>query len=201
MNILFNVEYLLHAYGYLGVFVVVFLESGVIFALPGDSLLFTAGLLASILGLNLPLLILVVFLGAFFGSLAGYFIGYYIDHLRRYHFMRVILKEEYVNEAHAFFKKHGLAAILISRFVPVLRTFTPIAAGVAEMERGSFIRYSFLSALLWSVSVTLAGFYLGRAFPQLKDYISYLIILVVIVSVLPGVWHWQRTRRKRSETT
>ena len=200
MNILFDVEYLLRTYGYLGVFIIVFLESGIFFALPGDSLLFTAGLLASVTNINLFLLIPLIFVGGFLGSIAGYYIGIYIESLHRYSIFRKILKPEYIIEAHKFFEKHGKSAIIFSRFVPLIRTFTPIVAGIAHMPRQTFIRYSLISAIIWSTSVTLLGYFLGEAFPQIKDYLSYFIIGIVFVSILPGVVEWLRTRSKGQKT-
>jgi membrane-associated protein len=201
LETLFDVEHVLATYGYVGIFLVVFFESGVFFALPGDSLLFTAGLFASVSHLSIVLLIALVFVASFLGSLAGYFIGTYIEHLHRYQLFRRILSREHLDRAHAFFRTHGFAAILISRFVPVLRTFTPIAAGVGKMDKSLFVRYSLLSAALWSFSVTLLGFFLGEAFPQIRNYISYFIIGIVVVSLVPVIFEWLRTRRKRSHTT
>lgn len=200
MNILFNVEYLLTTYGYIGVFLIVFLESGIFFALPGDSLLFTAGLLASILGFNLFLLIPLIFIATFFGSLAGYYIGLYIESIHRYSILKKILKPEYIDQAHQFFERHGKTAIILSRFVPFIRTFAPIAAGMAHMSQPVFIRYSLISSLLWSTSMTLLGYFLGRTFPGIEKYLSYYIIGVVIVSLLPAVLEWLRRRSKRSDT-
>jgi membrane-associated protein len=172
------------------------LESGVFFALPGDSLLFTAGLLASTVGLDLYFLIPLIFLGTFLGGLAGYSIGKNLDRLDRYPIFKKILKPEHIKKAHIFFEKHGKAAILFSRFIPIIRTFMPIAAGIARMEYASFVRYSLVSSVLWSTIVTLAGFFLGRSFPFIKDYLSYVIVVVVFVSVLPGVLEWIRNRKK-----
>ncbi|MBX4206597.1 VTT domain-containing protein [Candidatus Parcubacteria bacterium] len=178
-----------------------FLESGIIFALPGDSLLFTAGLLASAANLNLLLLIPLIFLATFLGGVVGYHIGVYIESLHRYPILKRILKPEYIAEAHRFFEKHGKAAILMSRFVPLMRTFAPIAAGVARMPKGPFIRYSLVSSLLWSASITLAGYFLGQSFPAIKDSLSYFIVGIVVVSLLPAAVQWLRTRRRRSHTT
>ena len=184
---LFNIPYLITNYGYIGIFSIVFLESGIFFALPGDSLLFTAGLLASTTYLKLYLLIPLVFVGTFLGGIAGYYIGVHIERLRKYSFLNKILKEEYINKAHEFFVKYGKSAILFSRFVPIVRTFTPIVAGIAKMDYKLFIKYSLMSSLLWSTIVTLAGYFLGQIFPQIKDYMSMVIIIVVLVSLLPGV--------------
>ncbi|MDB5266195.1 MAG: putative rane-associated protein [Parcubacteria group bacterium] len=193
---LFNPEHLLSTYGYIGVFVVVFLESGVFFALPGDSLLFTAGLLATGVGFNLYFLIPLIFVATFLGGIGGYYIGVYLDTLRRYAFFRKILKEEYLETAHQFFEKHGKWAIILSRFVPVVRTFAPVTSGVARMNKSLYIRYSLIGSLLWSTIITLAGFFLGRAFPQIKDYLSYFIIGIIFVSILPGIIAWIRKRRR-----
>lgn len=201
MQYLLDAEYLLTTYGYIGVFVIVFLESGIFFALPGDSLLFTAGLLASISNLNILILVPVIFVATFLGGMAGYQIGLYIESLHRYPFFRRILKPEYIMEAHRFFNKHGRAAILMSRFVPLMRTFAPIAAGVAHMPWSAFLRYSFFSSLLWSTSVTFLGYFLGQAFPGIRNSLTYILIGIVVVSLLPATVHYLRTRRRRRDTT
>jgi len=193
---LFNIPYLITTYGYIGIFSIVFLESGIFFALPGDSLLFTAGLLASTTYLKLYLLIPLVFVGTFLGGIVGYYIGVHIERLRKYSFLNKILKEEYINKAHEFFVRYGKSAILFSRFVPIVRTFTPIVAGIAKMDYKLFIKYSLMSSLLWSTIVTLAGYFLGQIFPQIKDYMSVVIILVVLVSLLPGVVEMMRKKKK-----
>ncbi|MDB5194363.1 MAG: dedA [Parcubacteria group bacterium] len=195
MTSLFNVPLLLSHYGYIGVFLIVFLESGIFFALPGDSLLFTAGILAAGVGLNLVLLIPLIFLATLLGGIAGYFIGVYIKTLHRYAFFRKVLKEEYVERAHLFFDKHGRMAVILSRFVPIVRTFAPIAAGIARMNFSKFLGYSIISSILWSSIVTLVGYFLGRAFPQIENYLSYLVILVVLVSLVPVVLEWRRNKK------
>ena len=200
MEHLLDAEYLLTTYGYVGIFITVFLESGIFFLLPGDSLLFTAGLFASISTLNVFFLIPLIFVATFVGGIAGYHLGMYLEHARRYRVLRWILKEKYIAQAHIFFEKHGRGAIIISRFVPLMRTFAPIVAGIARMPRASFIRYSLVSSLLWSTSITLLGYFLGQAFPGIKDSLTLIIIGIVVVSLLPAVVHYLRMRRKRSST-
>jgi membrane-associated protein len=200
MTSIFNIPLLLSEYGYIGVFLIVFLESGIFFPLPGDSLLFTAGLLASTSHLNLYFLIPLIFFATFLGGIAGYYIGVYIEHVHRYSFFRKFLKEEHIKTAHEFFDKHGKGAILLSRFVPVVRTFAPIVAGIARMPRMKFLHYTFWSSLLWSISVPLLGYYLGQSFPIVKDYLSYLVILIVLFSLIPVLIEWGRRRRVRSRT-
>jgi membrane-associated protein len=199
---LFDIPHLLSAYGYIGVFVIVFLESGIFFALPGDSLLFTAGLLASGVSFNLYILVPLIFVATFLGGITGYFIGAYIETLRKYRFFARFLKEKHLETARLFFERHGRLAIILSRFVPVVRTFVPIVAGVARMNFDKFIRYSLLSSILWSTVVTLAGYFLGKEFPGLHDYLSYVLVLIVLGSVVPlGVEWWRERRRKGNRTT
>jgi len=198
---LFDIPNLLSTYGYIGVFIIVFFESGIFFPLPGDSLLFTAGLLASGIGFNLFYLISLIFVATFLGGVAGYFIGVYLETLHNYAFFRKFLKQEHLDKAHTFFEKHGRMAIVFSRFVPLVRTFVPIVAGIARMDFGKFIRYSLVSSLLWSTIVTLVGYFLGRKFPTLHNYLSYLFILIVLASFIPIVFEWWRQRRKRAKQT
>jgi membrane-associated protein len=196
MNHLFDITYLLTTYGYLGIFIVIFLESGILFALPGDSLLFTAGLLVAVLGLKLPILILIIFLATFLGGVCGYEIGIYLEKLRKFSFFRLILKEEYIEKAHKFFIKYGRLAIIFSRFVPIIRTFTPIVAGIARVPYKFFIKYSLISSIAWATIMTLVGYFLGRMFPIIKDYLWVVAVLVVLVSILPIVFEIFRNRKK-----
>ena len=184
---LFDLPNLITTYGYTGIFIIVFLESGIFFALPGDSLLFTAGVLAIAGFLNLFKLIPVIFVATFLGGIIGYYIGELIEKLRRYKFFRRILKEEHITYAHEFFEKHGKFAILISRFLPIVRTFLPIVAGISKMNYIKFINYSLVSSAIWSTTVTLAGYFLGIIFPQIKDYLHYLIFTVIFVSLIPAL--------------
>jgi len=194
MTHLFDIPYLITNYGYLGIFIIVFLESGIFFALPGDSLLFTAGLFASAFGLNIVFLIVLILVATFFGGLAGYEVGVYLVTLEKFPFLKKLFKKEHIEKAHKFFDKHGLFAIIFSRFVPIVRTFLPIVAGVARMHYFTFVKYSFISSFLWSTIVTLLGYFLGQAFPVIKNYLSLIIVLVVLVSLLPVVF--EMTRKK-----
>ena len=185
MHNLLDIPYLIATFGYLGIFVIIFLESGLLFALPGDSLLFTAGLFVSVYHFNLVFLIGLICVATFLGGMGGYQIGVYLEKLREHSFFRRILKDEYIDRAHEFFDKHGAYAIIFSRFVPIIRTFTPIVSGIARVPYKFFIKYSLISSVLWSTIITLAGYYLGRIFPQIKNYLWVIAILVVIVSLIP----------------
>lgn len=191
---LFNIPHLLSTYGYIGVFIIVFLESGIFFALPGDSLLFTAGVLSGALGLKLTILIPLIFVGTFLGGIAGYLIGVYLERLHKYSFFQRLIKREHLDSTRNFFEKHGLGAILVSRFVPIVRTFLPIVAGIVKMNFGRFLIYSFWSSILWSVSMTSLGYFVGMQFPQIKDYMHYAIILVILVSAIPIALEWWREK-------
>ncbi|OGI65245.1 hypothetical protein A3A95_03650 [Candidatus Nomurabacteria bacterium RIFCSPLOWO2_01_FULL_39_18] len=196
MTQLFDIPYLITTYGYLGIFIIVFLESGIFFALPGDSLLFTAGLFASIFSLQIYFLIPLIFFATFLGGLAGYEIGANLERLKRYSIFRKILKEEYVARTHEFFDRHGKFTIILSRFVPIVRTFVPIVAGVAQMPYKLFVKYSLVSSILWSTIVTLSGYFLGQIFPHIKDYMSIVILLIVVISTLPIVFEAMRKQKK-----
>jgi membrane-associated protein len=194
---LFDIPYLVSTYGYIGIFVIIFLESGIFFPLPGDSLLFTAGIVGPLYGLRVSYVVLLALVAAFFGGMAGYIIGLYIEKLHRFAFFRKILKPEYILRTHTFFERHGRAAIIISRFVPVVRTFAPIAAGIGRMSVRKFLLSNLLSAIIWTVTVTLVGYGLGKRFPQVGNYLHYLAAFIILVSILPGVFGWLRHRRSK----
>ncbi len=195
LHFLLDVPNLIATYGYVGIFIIIFLESGILPPLPGDSLLFTAGLFVAVYHFNLVVLISLIFVATFLGGLMGYEIGVYIEKLKKYSFFRAILKQEYIDKAHEFFEKHGKFAIIFSRFIPLIRTFTPIVAGIARVPYKFFIKYSLISSALWSSIVTLVGYYLGRIFPQIKDYLWVIAILIVLVSLIPILFEMFRNKR------
>ncbi|OGI58081.1 hypothetical protein A3C60_00255 [Candidatus Nomurabacteria bacterium RIFCSPHIGHO2_02_FULL_37_45] len=196
MTQLFDVSSIITTYGYLGIFIIVFLESGIFFALPGDSLLFTAGLFASTFGLNIYFLIPIIFFSTFLGGIIGYEIGVNLEKLRNFTFFRKILKKEHIEKANKFFNEHGKFAITFSRFIPIVRTFVPIVAGVAHMKYSLFMKYSIIGSLLWSTTVTLLGYFLGQVFPHLKNYLSWILILIVFISIIPVVFEITEERKK-----
>ena len=199
MSQLFNIEFLVTTYGYSGIFIIAFLESGIFFALPGDSLLFTAGLFASTFGLNLFILIPLIFVATFLGGVVGYEIGTKLEYLKNFKIFRKILKPEHIEKAHNFFDKHGKTAIMFSRFVPIVRTFTPIVAGVAKMRYSEFIKYSLIGSFLWSTTITLLGYFLGQAFPVIKNYLPLMVVLIIFVSVLPAIIEFWESRKLKYE--
>ena len=183
----------------LGVFAIVFAESGLLigFFLPGDSLLFTAGLLVSQGILDVPLAVLLVgcFLSAVAGDQVGYLFGRRVgSRLFRRPDSR-FFRQEYVERAAAYFDRYGSRTIVLARFIPIVRTFAPVLAGVGRMHYRTFVTYNVVGGLLWGVGVTALGYELGRQFPQIERYLLPVVILIVLVSVLPPALELLRSRR------
>lgn len=179
---------LVGAYGlwvYLLLFVVIFCETGLVVTpfLPGDSLLFAAGTLAGAGLLSYPLLLALIFVAAVLGDQVNYSIGRYLGQAvfeRNYK----LLKREHLLAAQAFYEKHGGKAIILARFMPIIRTFAPFVAGVAHMHRGRFISFNMLGALIWVGSLVSAGFFIGNHEWVQKNF-SLIIYSIIIISVTP----------------
>ncbi|HSO95061.1 MAG TPA: VTT domain-containing protein [Acidimicrobiia bacterium] len=190
-------------YGELVAWLIVFAETGLLigFFLPGDSLLFTAGVLAGQSKLDLWLLLP----GAFIAAVAGDQVGYMIGHRAGPRLFRRpdsrFFKQEYVARTHAFFEHHGPKAVVLARFVPIVRTFMPVLAGVGRMERRLFTVYNLIGAGIWAVGVTLLGFALGNAIGSNVDtYLLPLIALVILISLIPVYVEWRRQKGRVTGT-
>lgn len=179
---------------------IIFTESGLLvgFFLPGDTLLFAAGILAAQGGLNIYATIAVIAGAAIVGDNVGYTIGRYSGKRLFHKQDGILFKQEYVERANAFYKKHGGKAIVLARFIPIVRTFAPLVAGIGKMDRRLFFFFNVIGALLWSISVTLTGYYVGGRFPELIHYMEYVIIAVVGLSIAPAVWHIVSDARSRA---
>jgi membrane-associated protein len=188
MENIFDISYIITHFGYIGVFVIVFLESGIFFALPGDSLLFSAGILASAGLVSIYTVIPVIFVATFFGSVAGYYMGTHLNKLKKYSLFKKIIKDEHIEKSHLFFEKHGKSAMLFSRFIPIIRTFVPIVAGMANMNQNVFVIWNLVGSLLWASIMTMLGYFLGEILPQSQNYVHYLIYTVILISLLPLFW-------------
>jgi membrane-associated protein len=182
---------LIRTVGYAGLFAIIFAESGLFFGffLPGDSLLFTAGFLASQGIMSLPILLIGCFVAAVAGDSVGYSFGRRVGRALFKREDSTFFKKKYLQEAQKFYDKHGNKTIVLARFVPIVRTFAPIVAGAAEMNYRQFLTYNLVGGLLWAVGVTVAGFFLGNIIPDVDKYLLPIIILIILVSVLPGVVH------------
>ena len=176
--------------------VFVFIESGLLFPfLPGDSLLVTAGLAHERLGLTIPVIALVAFLAAAAGDQAGYLLGHWFGG-RLFKDDARVLKTSRLRETEAFFERYGGRALVLGRFVPVVRTYVPLAAGSARYPYRRFLPWNLVGAFLWAVGVTILGSLLSGV-PFITDNIDVLLAVVVLVSVLPVVIGQLRKRRAR----
>jgi membrane-associated protein len=183
-----------------GLLVVIFIESGVLFpVLPGDTLLFVAGMLAAGTAAagqaNFQLWQLLVFIpiAAVLGGQVGYFIGRYVGTAMFKPGAR-FLKQRYLDEAHAFFEQRGPFAIVLARFVPIVRTIAPITAGAARMSYPVFTLFNVIGAVAWGIGLTLLGYWLGQ-FEVIQKLIEPIFILIAVASVSPMIYEWYRRRR------
>lgn len=176
---------------------VIFAESGLMigFFLPGDSLLFTAGFLASQGFVNVHLLALLCFIAAVLGDSVGYAVGNKIGPQLMKRPDGKIIKKRYIAEAEKFFEEHGKKTIILARFVPIVRTFAPIVAGIGSMNYKTFISYNIIGGALWTLGITYLGYFLGGFIPE--SMLEPAVILVVIISLLPGVHHFLKEEENR----
>lgn len=187
----FDLISLIKTFGYLGVFAIVFLESGLMvgFFFPGDSLLFTAGFLASQGYLDIKILIAGCFAFAVAGDSVGYYIGSKIGPKIFTKENSIFFHKKHLERAQRFYDKHGGKTIILARFIPVIRAFAPIVAGVGTMAYKRFLFYNLFGAVLWAIGVTLAGYYLGSLIPDVDKYLLPIVGLIIIASVLPVLHH------------
>ncbi|GAA5020015.1 VTT domain-containing protein [Terrabacter aeriphilus] len=193
--------YLLEQYG--GAFfwiavAIVFIECGLLFPiLPGDSLLFAVGLFVATgqVHVNLAVAVLALCAAAFLGNVVGYEIGRAIG-TPLYARDGRVLKKKYFDQTTAFFDQHGNKALVIGRFVPIVRTFITVVAGVSRMERRRFFTWSAVGAVLWAAGITLLGYFLGQAFPWITDKLEVAILLIVAVSLVPMVIEFVQHRQR-----
>jgi len=187
-TILDNLIAWLGPWALIGVCAVIFAETGLLigFFLPGDSLLFTLGVFVGADKIGLPLWVVLpaLFVAAVLGNSTGYLIGYRVGPRVFDRPDSRFFKREYVDRTHAFFERHGGKAIILAQFVPIVRTFTPVAAGVGRMNFRHFISFNMIGALLWAVGVTTLGYWLG-GFAFVQKNIELMLIAIVFVSLLP----------------
>ncbi|MFD7279669.1 DedA family protein [Streptomyces sp. NPDC059862] len=195
-------NYLLDNFGIWGLLLIVFAESGLLigFFLPGDSLLFTAGLLITSNQLDFPLwaAIVLICIAAILGDQAGYMFGKKVGPSLFTRPDSRLFKQENVTKAHEFFEKYGPKSLVLARFVPIVRTFTPIIAGVSGMRYRSFLIFNVVGGILWGAGVTLLGAWLGNI-DFVKSNIEAILILIVFVSVLPIIIEFWRARSKNKK--
>jgi membrane-associated protein len=166
------------------------------FFLPGDSLLVTAGLFAARGDLRIVLLCVSMTLAAIIGNSTGYFVGNRAGHALFKREDSLLFRRQHLLRAQQFYAKHGGAAIFLAQLMPIVRTFTPVVAGAADMDYRRFVTYNVLGAIFWVNSMTLAGYFLGRAIPHLEERIHIVVAIVIFLSLVPALITWLRERRK-----
>lgn len=182
--------------GYLGLFAIVFAESGLFigFFLPGDSLLFTAGFLASQGFLNIWLLAPLVFIAAILGDNFGYAFGRRVGPAIFKREDSLIFHKDHLERARVFYEKHGAKTLVLARFLPVVRTFAPILAGVGQMHYKTFFFYNILGGAFWAVGLSWLGYFLGATIPGIDKYLIPIILVIIVLSVLPTLIHIIKNR-------
>jgi membrane-associated protein len=184
--------------GYIVIFAVIFAESGLFvgFFLPGDSLLFTAGLLASQGIINIWILIGVVTVGAISGVSTGYAFGYKVGPVIFKRENSRLFKKENLMRAENFYEKYGAKTIVLARFIPFIRTFAPIVAGVGKMKYKTFIIYNIIGGIIWATVIPFTGYYLFKYIPDIDKYLLPIIVVIIIVSAIPAILEFFRSKRK-----
>jgi membrane-associated protein len=198
-------EWLFQNYGttvYVILFLVIFIETGLVVMpfLPGDSLLFTAGLFARLGYLDIALLVLLLFVAAVLGDNTNYWIGRKIGlRMLRIKFRgKNLVKQEYIDKTHSFYEKHGTKTIIMARFVPIVRTFAPFVAGIAEMKYRRFFLFDLLGGAIWIFSLTFAGYFLGNI-AWIRKNIELVALGIIFISILPMIIELVRHRIAKSK--
>jgi len=193
---MFDLIPLIKAAGYLGLFAIVFAESGLFigFFLPGDSLLFTAGFLASQGFLNIWLLAPLTFIAAILGDNFGYAFGKRVGPALFTREDSLLFHKDHLERARVFFEAHGAKTLILARFLPVIRTFAPILAGVGRMHYRTFFIYNVIGAVFWALGMTWLGYFLGNLVPNIDKYLIPIILAIIIVSTLPTAIHIIKNR-------
>jgi membrane-associated protein len=192
------IQSLLLSFGYFALFGIVFAESGLFFGFffPGDSLLFAAGLLASQQLFSFPLVLALTMVAAVFGDQVGYWTGARFGKRFFSKSGSFFRDPKRIQQAEEFYAKHGKKTIVLARFVPVVRTFAPIVAGTARMDYRAFTLYNILGGILWSLVFVSAGFLLGSVLPNSGDFLTVIILAIIVVSLLPVFREYWKNRKK-----
>ncbi len=191
-----DIQLLVKTLGYAGLLAVVFAESGLFFGffLPGDSLLFTAGILASAGIFNVFELFILLSLGAILGDSVGFWFGKKVGPKIFSREDSVFFHKRHVEQTEKFYDKYGPRTVILARFVPIVRTFAPILAGVGKMKYEKFLTYNIIGGVLWSFVLVYAGYILGSLLPNAENYITLLVIVIIILSFLPIIGEFSKKR-------
>lgn len=204
-----NIEHILeilNQYGiwavYSALFGVIFAESGLLigFFLPGDSLLFTTGFLAqkNVFGLNIYVLIIGFFIAAVVGDNVGYSFGKRFGRRLFNKKDSMLFHKNNLIKAEMFYEKHGKKTIILARFVPIVRTFAPIVAGIGDMHYPTFFAYNLIGGALWAIGLPLVGYFLGGLIPESEKYLEVIVIGIVLLSLFPTFYHLAKDAESRN---
>ena len=193
-----NIAELVRMLGYFGLITIIFCETGLFFGcfFPGDSLLFTAGLLAVRGFFNLWILIPALILAAILGYAVGYWFG---DKLGNWLLKRkesFLFKKKYMIQAHDFYERYGAQALILCRLVPIVRTFCPIVAGMGVMSLKRYMLANVIGAVIWVNLLTLLGYFVGTMFPMAEKFILPIVLLIVVASVMPAAWQFLKEKKR-----
>lgn len=196
-----DLSHLIQSLGYLGVWAIVFAESGLLigFFLPGDSLLFTAGFLASQNILNIWLLVIGCSICAVLGDSVGYVTGHRFGRRLFNRQDSWLFHKKHLVKAQTFYDRHGKKTIILARFLPIVRTFAPIVAGIGSMHYPTFFTYNVVGGLGWAVGLASLGYFLGNMIPDVDHYLIPIVLLIIILSILPSVWHVYREHARSKQ--
>lgn len=194
-----NFTHLLETGGLLALFLIIFAESGMMvgFFFPGDTLLFSAGILAASGTLSIAEVVAVVAIAAILGDNVGYHIG---RHFGRRLFSKpdgFIFRKQYIDRAEKFYEKYGSKTMLLAHFVPVVRTFAPVTAGAGNMPLAKYMLYDAIGDSAWAVFVTLGGYFIGSRIPGIENLIEPILLMIVVVSLVPTIYHLVRDPKIR----
>jgi membrane-associated protein len=192
-------QFIVETLGLIGVVSIIFAESGLFFGffLPGDSLLFTAGLLASQNFLSIQYLVIFGIIAAIAGDSVGYAFGKKVGPKIFTKEDSLIWNKKHIEKSKKFFEKYGPKAIILARFMPIVRTFTPILAGVGTMEYKLFLRYNIIGGVLWVASMSIGGYFFGKLIPNPDKYLLPIIGLIIFLSILPGILEFIKSRKNK----
>lgn len=175
---------------------IIFAETGLFFGffLPGDSLLFVAGLLSTSKYIDEPVWLLILFLvaAAFSGTCVGYYFGSWAKRYFKPKDENIFYKPKYIDMARSFYRRYGMMAFIVGRFLPIVRTFVPILAGIVRIDVKKFLLYNFLGASLWISSLVMAGYWLGNMFPTLIENVEIIIVTLIVVTAIPVIVSYRR---------
>ncbi len=202
-NYLLNSEEIIRTGGLIAITLIIYIENGLFFGffLPGDYLLFLSGMFCSskLLDVPLPLLMFCIFVAAVLGSLTGFISGKYFGSRIQNRPDSLFFKKSYIESTRKYFDKYGSQTLVIARFLPVIRTFAPILSGIVKMNFYKFMLFNILGAAIWTFSLVGGGYYLGQKFPQLNEYVHYIIFFFLGITTFTVVRGYLNARKEMSK--